>query len=265
MKSIKVEITPLDGVNKISSEEWDGEILRMSRKTFNKHKNKPFLDRAGIYVIYADHYDRASYGNEIYVGQGDDVRQRLSDHLDKKPFWNKVLIFTSEKMNVAIAFNVEKEFIFLAKLANKYTVTNGDKGQRKKLGSDDEEYMKNYVNQSIQALSLSGNELFTINSDGHYLVSGRDTHGVATLIEGDLNKIRILKGSKFSFLRDESNFNVLFKSGVVKKNDRGVEFLKDYIANIENGALPFLIDPSIYLRKFVNSCGIKLSKAVNVQ
>lgn len=265
MKSIQIQKTSINGIDKIFSNDWDGEILRMSRSTFDQHKNKPFLDRAGVYVIYADHYDRATYGNEIYVGQGDDVRQRLNGHLDKKPFWNKVLIFTSEKMNVAIAFNIEKEFIFRAKLANKYKVTNGDDGQSKKLGSDDADYMKSYIDKSIQALSLSGSELFTINTDGLYSFKKFGDHGIATLIAGDFSKIKILNGSKFSNIRDEHSFSHLCKDGVVEIIDRGVIFLEDYVATIEDGALPFLIDPSIYLTKFENSCGVKLSKAMSIR
>ncbi len=237
----------------------------MSRSTFDKHKNKPFLDRAGVYVIYADHYDRTTYGNEIYVGQGDDVRQRLNEHLDKKPFWNKVLIFTSEKMNVAISFNIEKEFIFRAKLANKYKVTNGDNGQSKKLGSEDSDYMKSYIDKSIQALSLSGNELFSINTDGLYSFKQYENHGFATLIAGDFSRIKILKGSKFANFSDEHSFSELCNDGVVEVIDRGVIFLEDYVATIIDGTLPFLIDRLIYLQKFENSCGVKLSKAVSVQ
>jgi len=44
--------------------------------------------------------------------------------------------------------------------------------------------------------------------------------------------------------------------------DDKVVFLEDYVATIEGDYLPFLIDESISLRKFKNSCGIDLNKVM---
>ena len=58
-----------------------------------------------------------------------------------------------------------------------------------------------------------------------------------------------------AFLRSSIN-------ALAKVVDDKVVFLEDYVATIEGDYLPFLIDESISLRKFKNSCGIDLNKVM---
>lgn len=52
----------LEGVKSITSDDWDGEILNLSRATFDRFKNDKALDVIGVYIIYTDHYDRDRNG-----------------------------------------------------------------------------------------------------------------------------------------------------------------------------------------------------------
>lgn len=253
MKSIHIETSDLKGVDVISSGEWDGEIIRLSRETFNKYSERDFLNRVGVYIIYADHYDKQVSGNEIYVGQGDDIRQRLKEHINTKPYWNKVLIFTSEKMNIAIAFNIEKNFILRAKTANKYSVKNGDNGQTKKLGSDDTKYLDTYINNALLALNLADIDIFTVNMDGVY-TTRRYFH--VKLVRGTTDKLTVLKGSKYPLMRYGKNDLESQNLEQVTKIDNGyIVFLKDLDVEIKNHNI---FDGAISVWGFKNNCGLSL-------
>lgn len=260
--SIKISKTNLVGVDLICSKQWDGEILRMSRAVFDKNSSNPFLDRPGVYVIYADHYDKVKFGNEIYIGQGDDVRLRLNEHARTKPFWNKVLIFTSEKMNVAIAFNIEKDFIQKAKMANKYTVKNGDNGQSKKLGREDVSYKDAYIEYALLVLTLAGLDIFSTNFDGMYTKNNYLESADIKLAEGDCNKVIMLEGSKLLKPRNESVIEDENIKSVITVDDTSIIFNRDCILDVEPGYSPSVLKGNINLSQFVNSSGVKLSTAL---
>ncbi len=263
MKAISVEKSSINGIDIIKADEWDGEIIRLSRQVFNENSGNPLLNRAGTYIIYADHYDRTKYGNEIYIGQGDDVRQRLKEHLDEKPYWNKILIFTSNKMNIAIAFNIEKSFILRVKITNKYSVMNSNSGQNKKLDDEDFKYTKKYINSALSTLDLAGIDVFSINNDGVYSCSKYRTDASITLVKETTKKVKIIKGSKFPHPRGSKNgFNNLEIKEIVKRTKEQFEFREDLIVDIKGDVMLYIIDESVLLSSFKNNCGVNLKKAL---
>ena len=197
MKNIKISRTHINGIVLITNDDWDGEVYQMSRATFIENKDSDFLDRAGVYVIYADHFDKNEFGKEIYIGQGDDVRQRLISHAKEKPFWNKVLLFTSKKMNIALSFNIENQFILKARFANRYIVINQDIGQNKKLGQEDFLYLEEYLSKSFSLIDLAGIDIFKFNEDGVFFLKKRNNVAKLKIQCRTSKNVLILKGSQF--------------------------------------------------------------------
>ncbi|MFK5975217.1 MAG: hypothetical protein QM493_01800 [Sulfurovum sp.] len=249
----------IDGADFIQSKDWDGCIIRLSRKTFMNNSESKTLDIVGVYVIYADHYDRVKHGNEIYIGQGDDIRQRLKEHNNSKHYWNKVLIFSSKKMNIAIAYNIEKKFISYSKNANKYSVMNRDNGQRKKLGIEDEMYLNEYITNALTVLKLAGIDIFTINIDGIFSYKSYSKGKISvTLVEDTIKQLKVIKGSivtKTDGLErklSEENINII---------ENKIHFLEDVIVKVDNGGYRKKI-LGISLLLLSNSCGVNLSRVI---
>ena len=255
MSEITIKNHNLSGVKVITEQNWDGEILLMSREVFLKHKHNNILDIVGVYVIYSDHFHKDKYGNSIYIGQGDDVRPRLENHAKEKPYWNKVMIFSSPRLNVAFTFNIEKEFIKLARFANRYKIENGDLGQAKKLGSDDADYYKNFVTKSKEVLSMANIDVFEFNSDGLFFYS--NLIGKAQIKLDDLGTFILCKGSTLI------NQSEVYDKGKELGIDAKIQFSEHQLTIIED--IELVVEPSdIALftgtpySNFKNSCGVSV-------
>ncbi|WP_162596591.1 hypothetical protein [Aliivibrio fischeri] len=255
MSEIIIKKHSLTDVNVITERDWDGYILVMSRDTFLRHKRNNKLDIVGVYVIYSDHFHKEKYGNSIYIGQGDDVRARLESHAKSKPFWNKVLIFTSPRLNIAFTFNIEKDFIKCARFANRYKIENGDLGQTKKLSSDDTDYYLDFVSISRRVLSMANIDVFDFNSDG--LFFSTQLRIEAKIRVEDSGSITLCKGSTFHNFRDTQN--KAEELGIVNKIDffkNNLVITEDIELTIESKDITLFTGNVI--SSFKNSCGVSL-------
>ncbi len=260
MNSINIAKTSLAGVTEITATGWDGKVFVMSRNIFVRASHEQSLDVAGVYVIYADHYDKKRYGRAIYIGQGDSVAARLESHSREKPFWNKVLIFTSPWMNVAYAFNIELDFINSAKMANRYELDNSVSGQSKKLGEQDLQRCKEYIEAAKLAVKMANIDIFTYNEDGVYFCSERAAQAKVKIITVSPMRVLVLKGSRFdSVILKPEIVELHAISHVLEKSDRWLVFSEDVEADVVDGILPKLC--GFLLSKFKSGCGVGLNDA----
>lgn len=76
---------------------WTGHVLRGKRKDLGQIKSREEAQRTGVYILFGldDEGDLTAY-----VGEGDNVVARLTQHDAKKDFWEDVVIITSKDMNL---------------------------------------------------------------------------------------------------------------------------------------------------------------------
>ena len=163
----------------------------MTRKEFQKCKNDEILNLVGVYIIYST----SSVTSGIYIGEGDDVRSRLKAHDKNKDFWDELLIFTSERMNVAYAKNIEYQFIKRAKLSSKYPLYNGVGGGRRKLGKEDKEHLTKHLKDFYEVISKSNLDIFDVRPDAIYKLDRRGCDIKVKITDLDKKSVRVLSGS----------------------------------------------------------------------
>jgi predicted GIY-YIG superfamily endonuclease len=163
----------------------------MSRGEFKKYKNNNQLDLAGVYVIYST----TSAISGIYIGEGNDVRSRLKEHESGKVFWDELIIFTSSRMNVAFAKNIEYQFIRRAELSSKYPLYNGVSGGKRKLGIEDKEHLKKHLIDFYKVIELANIDIFEINPNIIYNINNYGHDINVKILNLDIKKIRVLCGS----------------------------------------------------------------------
>lgn len=171
IKSIQIAETDYSGITEITADGWDGRILKMSHATCCEWiASSATPVSAGVYVLYADHFDRVTHGNKLYVGQTGAIAQRLGQHIGKKEFWTAVMVFISggDWMNVAYTPNIEQQFIKWAKQANRYDLDNGDDGRVEHLGEDDQTRLQAFLAGVRPVLRLAGIDVFEVNMDGTF-------------------------------------------------------------------------------------------------
>lgn len=210
IKAIRIADTHYPGITEITAEGWEGRILRMSHPTCTQWIASQATPRpAGVYLLYADHFDRATHGNRLYVGQSGAIGQRLGQHIGVKEFWTAVMVFTSAEdwMNVAYTPNIERQFIKWAKLANRYELDNGDDGREEHLGQDDKVRLEVFLAGVRPVLRLAGIDVFEPNMDGVFseISRGRVTSRIK-IANGPPNPaLTILAGSVIFGLGKKAN------------------------------------------------------------
>ena len=206
IKAISIAETNYPGVTKITADGWDGQVLRMSYATCCKWiASSAQLQQAGVYMLYADHFDRITHGNQLYVGQSGTIGQRLGQHDGKKKFWTAVMVFSSagDWMNVAYTVNIERQFIKWAKPANRYDLDNGNDGREEHLGQEDLARLQTFLAGVQSVLHLAGIDVFEPNMDGTFSFTfHKEVTSHLKIIKGSPNPaVTIVAGSRIYGLK----------------------------------------------------------------
>jgi hypothetical protein len=110
---------------------WTGHVVAAPRSDLRMLLRRQETSRTGIYILLGD--DPETLGGTLaYIGEGDDVSQRLAQHArlegqGGKDFWDRAVVLTNKDANLtkAHARYLESRFITLARQAGRSRITNG--------------------------------------------------------------------------------------------------------------------------------------------
>ena len=105
---------------------WTGHVLKGKREKLAEIRDRAEARRTGVYILLGE--DEAQGGRLAYIGQSDDVSNRLVRHDARKDFWDEVVIVTSKDTNLTSAHvrYLESRLIRLAKAIGRVPLTNGN-------------------------------------------------------------------------------------------------------------------------------------------
>lgn len=78
----------------ITKMNWTGAGLELARDAWPSYKNRAEFGEVGVYILVGYEGDDLDMP-QIYVGQGDGVKQRIDAHAKNKDFWDRALVFVS--------------------------------------------------------------------------------------------------------------------------------------------------------------------------
>ncbi len=85
----------VSGIRHAELVNWTGQALLCPRNRVPELAARwgGVVSRSGVYFLLgADQLAE----REVYIGEAEDVLERLKDHVAKKDFWQEVLVFTSK-------------------------------------------------------------------------------------------------------------------------------------------------------------------------
>lgn len=244
---------------------WTGHLLVSPRSTLGQALAREEASKTGIYILSGQDPERPSQ-TRIYVGEGDNVGDRLRSHAkdESKDFWTKACVVTSKDANLtkAHARHLEHRLVQLALAANRASVANGNEPREKLLPEADLSDMEVFISNLQAILPAVGFDFFQLQSQQ---VTTRGTNeredtpptsemlelslthrsgikAIAIEVAGD---IIVRKGSQvqppadyatnqYGDLRDQ-----LLKDGVIDADT--MEFTKDYRFNSPSAAAAVII------------------------
>lgn len=151
-----------EGVRIIDRLSSTGIFFAFSRIKWESLKTRSELTNAGIYILsgYAGSDDELP---TIYVGQADNVRNRIEQHDKNKDFWDKAIVFVSaNKLNSAHAKWLEYALVKRAQEIGQSILENGNSPQEPTISESERADMHVFLNEIYQTLPLVGLRAFEI-------------------------------------------------------------------------------------------------------
>ncbi|OIO31593.1 excinuclease ABC subunit C [Candidatus Nomurabacteria bacterium CG1_02_47_685] len=149
-----------EGIRIIDRLSSTGIFFAFPRTKWNDLKTRKELTNAGIYILsgYASSDDDLP---TIYVGQADNVRNRMEQHDKNKDFWDKAIVFVSaNKLNSAHAKWLEYALVKRAQEVNQSILENGNSPQEPTISESERADMQVFLNEIYQTLPLAGLRAF---------------------------------------------------------------------------------------------------------
>ena len=141
---------------------WTGHIVAAPRSDLVGLLERPETSRTGVYLLLGD--DPETFGGTVaYIGEGDDVGNRLRQHARAeeqggKDFWDRAIVLTSKDANLtkAHARYLESSFIALAQQARRSRLVNGTAPSPLPLPEADVSDMEYFIAQAKIILPVLG-------------------------------------------------------------------------------------------------------------
>jgi hypothetical protein len=113
-----------DGLRLVEKSNWTGVGVVFNRSNFKQVVGRPECERTGVYVLVGGSEDSAL--PTIYVGEGDPVKDRLTQHQQKKDFWDWAVFFVTKdnSLNKAHVQHLESRLHDLARGAKQCNLEN---------------------------------------------------------------------------------------------------------------------------------------------
>jgi hypothetical protein len=222
--------------------------------------------RTGVYLLVGDGPSPSRL--RIYVGEGDDVLQRIVAHNGdpKKDWWGRVIVFVSADANLTKAHvrHLEARLVDLATSAHRCEVENKTEPGGGTLPERDRSLMAEFLDQIQTLLATFGVEVLTpvtVPLDGAVQRPARVEGGVVLTLRGDGFAARcVLRNGEFvvlegSFARVKQTPSVgegaaacrseLSASGVLVRDADRLRFTQDWSFGTASAAAQVVVGASI--------------------
>ena len=149
-----------DGMKIVEKSNWVGRAIVCPRGAFQDLKQRPEFRKTGVYVLIG----QASPDDlpTVYIGEGDPVGDRLTQHQKTKDFWTTAVFFTSkdDNLNKAHVQYLEAKLIARATEAKRCKLDNGNAPALPSLSEADIADMEEFLAQMLLIFPVVGVSVF---------------------------------------------------------------------------------------------------------
>jgi hypothetical protein len=165
------------GIRHAEVVNWAGQALACPRSRVGELAEWEEANRPGVYLLFG--IDDATSNSAVYIGEAENVLDRLQSHLAQKDFWNEIVLFSNKDENLTKAHvrYLEAKLTEGARLAARYVVKNGNNPQAASLPRGDRVAMESFFDQARLLLGVLGHrvlEPITVSSASRRVLGERD-------------------------------------------------------------------------------------------
>jgi hypothetical protein len=152
-----------EGVRIVDRMNWTGRGYLVPRDRWAEVKTRPELARPGIYVLTG--YETDELGGDrlvAYIGQTDNLRNRIDGHDLKRDFWDRAVMFlsTGEGLNRAHTTWLEWELIQRAMSASRCRLENRAEPGEPNLIESEKADTRGFLNEMLRIMPVMGVHIF---------------------------------------------------------------------------------------------------------
>jgi uncharacterized protein DUF4357 len=151
-----------DGVRLVYKSHWTGIAVAVPRSRYAEARSaRAELRTPGVYVLVGPP-ESGEREARIYVGEGEDPRDRLDRHHAAKDFWNRFVVFTSfgQSLNKATIRHLEARLLELAASAGRAELDNGNAPAPPPLSEPERVDAESFLADLLVILPLLGVNVF---------------------------------------------------------------------------------------------------------
>jgi hypothetical protein len=256
-----------DGMLTAEVFNWTGHVLRTPRTQLKQALMRPEAGFTGVYVLIGEDEN----GPRAYIGEAEDMRLRLRDHVTSKGWWDDAILISSAANNLHKAHikYLESRLVEIARDVAHTPLENGNTPPRSSLNEAAEANMESFIDTLMMVLPAIRVDLFLSKKSSSKdlkeidkLQSGNDTPEAiiapqfhlkansgevvarATL---RLGEFIVHRGSRASISVKQScsdgtmrRREQLLNAQTVIERDGWLEFLDDYAFRSPSGAADFI-------------------------
>ena len=160
-KSIRVYLADatVTGIRYAELVNWTGHAIACPRNRLSELPSWPEAAKPGVYFLFESRFGDSK--PVAYIGESENVSQRLTTHDRNKEFWNEVVIFTSKDENLTKAHikYLESSLVSLSKEADRYQLENGNTPPESSLPRADRDAMAEFVDNIRMVLGILGYQI----------------------------------------------------------------------------------------------------------
>ncbi len=234
---------------------WTGKGYKIP-KLLLKETNRPDLQKAGVYCLFGKK-GKASEINLVYIGEGENVYERLKQHLTED-YWHELVVFVSSDSNVNKAHVKFLEYTIweVATEAGRYHIKNTNTPNRPALSEPDEAVMSEFFENLKTLMGTLGYRLFDPAetarrepADRYFLRGARGADAQAKVTDDD--SVVVQQGSRAAGRDVPStpasvikNRDILVEDGILVRDGESFVFQSDYTFSSASAAASLVLGRS---------------------
>ena len=175
-KSIRVYLADgiATGIKHAEIVNWTGQAISCPRKRISELKEWPESKSPGVYFLLGEDIEHDT--PFVYIGESENVHERLSIHGVKKEFWREVVFFTNKDENLTKAHirYLESRLVQQANHVSRSKLENGNSPQLPTIPRSDRDAMEEFIGNIRVLMGVLGHRFL------EPIVSGRDSSNKTT-------------------------------------------------------------------------------------
>lgn len=150
-----------EGLRIIDRQSSPSRFFVFPRTKWDAIRDRPELQTAGVYILtgYADPDDELP---TVYVGQADRVAVRIRQHVRRKEFWDRGIVFVSETINATHARWLEYALVRRLLRADRSKAENTNNPKEPTISEAEKAEMQVFFMEILQTLPLAGLRAFEV-------------------------------------------------------------------------------------------------------